>query len=627
MADLLSAAWVLPLLPLGASLLGLLVHRKAALCAGISIGANAIASVLAVLTVVAWLGADTPTVISTLDWFTVRGDVVLRVGSMLDAISVMMIAMVSVIALMVSIYSVGYMRDDPSPGRFQALLSLFVAAMLGLVLAPNLGQMFVAWELVGVTSYLLIGFWWHKPGAVSASKKAFVVTRFADAFFLVGLIVLALGAGSLDFAVLLAPASAEALAAQGGVFGCNLLTLGTGLVFVGAWGKSAMFPLHIWLPDAMEGPTPVSSIIHSATMVVAGVFLTARMFPLADAGGSLVLAEVTGAVTALFAAAVACVQRDIKRILAFSTLSQLGYMMFALGVASQAHPDGFTASMFHVFTHAWFKCLLFLGAGVVIHAVHSNDLDHMGGLRRKLPITWLACLAACLAISGIPPFSGFFSKDAILAAAWGAGHKGVFALGLVTGGLTAFYMFRMLILTFHGSYRGDAAQLEHAHEDKWMVAPIALLALLTVAAGWPLQSLFAHHMVPPGVEAGHAGHPAWLPWVAAGAGLAGLVLAWLRYGRTPRMSALAGWRKALFDQLGSNCAWRWLLNRVLIGTIAKVSRQCDEGAIDGSLRGVADGAQALGMTTRWLHNGLIARYLMVMVAAAVVTLVVLGGMP
>lgn len=623
MADLLSLAWCLPVLPLLAGVFGLCCHRRHAFCTGAAIAAHAVATVLAGAIAATWLASGAPATTVAVDWLPLHAEVVIRLGARLDPLAVLMLVVVEPIALLVSIYSIGYMRDDPGAGRFQALLALFAAAMLALVLAPNLGQLFVAWELVGVTSYLLIGFWWHRPSAVSASKKAFVVTRFADAFFLVGLILLALAAGSLDHAALFTPAAAAALAAEPG--GARLLAWGTGLVFVGAWGKSAMFPLHIWLPDAMQGPTPVSSIIHSATMVVAGVFLTARMFPLADPAGTLVLAEVTGALTAVFAAAVACVQRDIKRLLAFSTLSQLGYMMFALGVASTEHPAGYAAGMFHVFTHAWSKCLLFLGAGIVIHAVHTQDLTRMGGLRRHLPGTWLAMLAACLAISGIPPFAGFASKDAILAAAWGAGHHEVFVLALGVGALTAFYMFRMFLLAFHGAAREAPADAPAIREHRVMLVPVLILALGTLAAGYPVQGLLDAHLRPPGAAAGHAGHPAWLPWLASALGGAGIALAWLRYGRGARLAPLRSWRRALAAQLGCDAAWRWLLRVCLLDGAARHARACDRSLVDGSLTGVADTAHALGLATRYLHNGLIARYLLVMAAAAVVALAVLGG--
>ena len=391
-------------------------------------------------------------------WLNFAPGLTANLGMYLDPISVMMLVVVTVISLLVNIYSVGYMKGDRSFNRFFALLALFTFSMLGLVTSGNIFQMFVFWELVGVSSYSLIGFWYEKPSAVAASKKAFIVTRFADAFFLLGILIVSFYSQSFSFQTLNNPETAVLLNGHG------VLTLATLLIFCGGWGKSAMFPLHVWLPDAMEGPTPVSSIIHSATMVVAGVYLTARMFPLfAAAESTLFVIQCIGAFTALFAAVIAITQMDIKRILAFSTLSQLGYMIFSLGAAkvcaeggqhgAEVNLLGFSASMYHVFTHAFFKCMLFLGAGAVIHAVHSNDILQMGGLKRHMPRTYWSLLAACLAIGGVFPFSGFWSKDMILLSSLQSGHYVTFLVGLITGGLTAFYMFRFFFLIFHGEAR------------------------------------------------------------------------------------------------------------------------------------------------------------------------------
>ena len=320
-----------------------------------------------------------------------------NIGLLTDPLSMMMMVVVTFISFMVNIYSIGYMRKDPSAGRFFSLLSLFSFSMLGLVAATNLFQMFIFWELVGVSSYLLIGFWYHKPSAVSASKQAFILTRFADSFFLCGIVLVSYIVGSFDFSVINDLSLHEFYHTTINlgittISQAEALILGAVLIFIGGWGKSAMFPMHIWLPNAMEGPTPVSSIIHSATMVVAGVYLVARLFPFfAICKGTLTLIMVVGAFTMVFAAVIACTQKDIKRILAYSTLSQLGYMMFALGVCSMGDvivATGWTASTFHIFTHAFFKCSLFLIAGSVIHVVHTNDLEKMGGLWSKMPFTY-----------------------------------------------------------------------------------------------------------------------------------------------------------------------------------------------------------------------------------------------
>src|SRR5450432_4530386 len=368
-------------------------------------------------------------------WLQFSPNVSIDMGILLDPISVMMIVIVSFISLMVHVFSLGYMKGEERFATYYSFLSLFTFSMLGLVLSSNIFQLYIFWELVGVSSYLLIGFYFDKPSAVAASKKAFIVTRFADLGFLVGILILAFYSGTLDFGVLISRLtslqSPEFLAITSASFmGASMLTWGLVLVFIGGAGKSAMFPLHVWLPDAMEGPTPVSALIHAATMVVAGVFLVARLFPVFSMSPpALQLVSYVGAFSALFAAVIACTQTDIKRVLAYSTMSQIGFMMFALGVAgsgaANGHVDysgrqvlGFTASMFHLFTHAMFKALLFLGAGAVIHFIHSNEMKDMGGLRKHLPITHFTFLIGCLAIAGVPPLAGFFSKEEILLAAY-----------------------------------------------------------------------------------------------------------------------------------------------------------------------------------------------------------------
>jgi NADH-quinone oxidoreductase subunit L len=479
-----------------------------------------------------------------------------KLGFYLDPISVMMILVVAFISFLVNVYSIGYMKGDRGAGRFFPILSFFSFSMLGLVASSNLAQTFFFWELVGAASYLLIGFWYEKPSAVAAAKKAFIVTRCADAFFLLGFLLVGLHAGSFDFTVVNSPEAAASLSRtlSLGLFSANLLGLATVFVYLGAWGKSAMFPFHVWLPDAMEGPTPVSSLIHSATMVVAGVYLTARLFPLFSAApGTLRIVEVTGAFTAVFAAVIACSQTDLKRILAFSTLSQLGLMMAALGTAAAA---GYSASMFHIFTHAFFKCLLFLSAGVVIHAIHSNDIRDAGGLRRALPLTYAGTLIAWLAISGLWPLSGFFSKEEILHAAWNGGHRSAFLAVLATGGLTAFYMSRYFFLVFHG---GPRAERKHApHESLIMALPILVLALPSAMAGWRSRETFVSHVLPwtsvgSPAAAGSAGvELAWLPWVTSALALAGVGLGWFFYagGRVkPGLGEKSSvWHRLLFNK-------------------------------------------------------------------------------
>ncbi|WPD21509.1 MAG: NADH-quinone oxidoreductase subunit L [Candidatus Electrothrix scaldis] len=559
-------------------------------------------------------------------WLNFTPTLTANMGIYLDPISVMMLVVITVISLLVNIYSVGYMKGDPSFNRFFALLALFSFSMLGLVVSSNILQMFVFWELVGVSSYSLIGFWYEKPSAVAASKKAFIMTRFADAFFLLGILLVSFQSGSFSFQTLNSPETA-ALLNKNFIFAgmsINMLTLGTLLVFCGGWGKSAMFPLHVWLPDAMEGPTPVSSIIHSATMVVAGVYLTARMFPLfAAAETTLFVIQCIGAFTALFAAVIAITQMDIKRILAFSTLSQLGYMIFSLGAAKVCvegggHHEasvnllGYSAAMYHVFTHAFFKCMLFLGAGAIIHAVHSNDIMKMGGLKSLMPKTYWSLFAACLAIAGVFPLSGFWSKDAILLSALQSGHYITFLVGLVTGGLTAFYMFRFFFLIFHGEARSE---LHHVHEDPWMTWPIVFLTIPTIFAGL-LEHFFVHRVIPPHFEeAAHFAHPGWLPWLATLAAFLGIGGAWVLYGKGKTEAATS--LKRLFGPLYTivynkfymDEVWLFFTHTVVFSYIAAPIKWFDRKVVDGSMDLTGWILQVGGKGVRLAQSGQLQFYL------------------
>ena len=422
-------------------------------------------------------------------------------GILLDPISVMMLIVISTVSLMVHIYSFGYMHGEKGFQRYYAFLSLFTMSMLGLVLATNIFQMYMFWELVGVSSYLLIGFYYTLHAAVHASKKAFIVTRFADMFFLIGILIFGYYTGSYNFsfaghveylngAAAFTTADAARAAAAGGM----ILPTALVLMFIGGAGKSAMFPLHIWLPDAMEGPTPVSALIHAATMVVAGVFQIARLFPvwIEYAPQALEVVVIVGAFTAFYAAAVACAQSDIKRVLAFSTISQIAFMMVALGVCLPGHHGaaldnhaqlGYMASMFHLFTHAMFKACLFLGAGCIIHAVHSNEMSAMGGLRKYMPVTHITFLISCLAIAGIPFFSGFSSKDEIITACFEYSPLcGWWMTGVAA--MTAFYMFRL----YYGIFWGTENKELHAHHTPHeapatMTFPLVFLSIVTVGVG------------------------------------------------------------------------------------------------------------------------------------------------
>lgn len=431
-------------------------------------------------------------------WLQFRPDLSIDMGIMLDPISVMMIVVVTLVSLMVHFYSLGYMKGEERYATYYSFLGLFTFSMLGLVLSSNIFQIYIFWELVGVSSYLLIGFYFDRPSAVAASKKAFIVTRFADLGFLIGILVLSFYGHTLDFQTLISRLTTQTdqfhSITAATFMGCSALTWGLVLVFIGGAGKSAMFPLHIWLPDAMEGPTPVSALIHAATMVVAGVFLVARLFPIFNmAPAALDVVTWVGLSSSFIAAIIACTQTDIKRVLAYSTMSQIGYMMFALGVARYGGEAGlgYMASMFHLFTHAMFKALLFLGAGAVIHYVHSNEMQDMGGLRKLMPVTHLTFLIACLAIAGIPPFAGFFSKEEILQAAYQS-NRAVFVMAILTAALTAFYMFRLYFSIFwnktptpkgetHDAH--DAHHADHGEAPITMKLPLLILALCSICAG------------------------------------------------------------------------------------------------------------------------------------------------
>lgn len=461
-------------------------------------------------------------------WMNFTDTLAIDMGVLVDPISIMMLIVVSIVSLMVHIYSRGYMKGDDGYTRFFSFLSLFSFSMFGLVLATNLFQIYMFWELVGVSSYLLIGYYYTKPSAVAAGKKAFIVTRFADLGFLIGILIIGYYTGTYDFETLNNPEGNAILNwASTSFMGLSVITWALILMFIGGAGKSAMFPLHIWLPDAMEGPTPVSALIHAATMVVAGVFLVARLFPMyyfVEDGFALNIVAYVGAFSSLFAAIIAITQTDIKRVLAFSTMSQIGYMMLALGVSGYDGHEGvgYMASMFHLFTHAMFKALLFLGAGSVIHAVHSNYLKDMGGLRKYMPITNITFLIAALAISGVFPLSGFWSKDEILVAAF-EHNKLIYIVGVFVAGLTAFYMFRL----YFGIFWGKDTQYKHApHESPIsMTFPLMVLAFVTIIGGFiPFSELITADRT--GFEA-HLNIP--LAAVATIVGLTGIGLAYVFY--------------------------------------------------------------------------------------------------
>jgi NADH-quinone oxidoreductase subunit L len=484
----------------------------------VSILGSAISLVVSLLLVQQYHADPTP-VTAELLWIRLSGDAAIRFGLLVDGLSVAMLAVVSLVACVVQVYSLGYM-DEESPGslgRYFAYHSLFAFAMLGLVAAHNTLQTYVFWELVGLGSYLLIGFWYHKPEASRAAMKAFWTTRLGDVGFALGVVFLWAAGGTFVFEELFA-------AADAGILTGTFLTLGVAGLFVGAMGKSAQFPFHIWLPDAMEGPTPVSALIHAATMVAAGVYLMVRISPLlahAPEVAQWVLG--IGVFTAFLAATMALVARDIKRILAFSTVSQLGYMMAAVGAGAA------TASFFHLTTHAFFKALLFLAAGSMIHAVHTNDIFAMGRLWKKMPFTGIYFAVGGLALSGIWPTAGFFSKDEILIDLWAQGHPLAFWTLLVTAGLTAFYMFRAFFVAYFGRHAGP---LDVHESPAVMTVPMGLLALLALGAGLlaaPIAGSIDHSISLPAAHGATGAATGFVPFLGLLAGLLGIALAYLGY--------------------------------------------------------------------------------------------------
>ncbi len=571
-------------------------------------------------------------------WLAFTDKLVIRLGFLLDPISAMMLVVITTISFMVHLYSMGYMRDhhgvyEHGFQRFYAFLSLFSFSMLGLVVATNIFQMYIFWELVGASSYLLIGFYYTKPSAVSASKKAFIVTRFADLGFLIGILVLSFYTGTFNFTDLTSvpvegmagvfqvnEGTAEGIRAliaahPAPVFmGGSVLTWALVLIFMGGMGKSAMMPLHIWLPDAMEGPTPVSALIHAATMVVAGVYLVARLFPLyLMEEASLQIITVVGALTAFYAAMVACVQVDIKRVLAFSTISQIAFMMVSLGVARPEfhHGLGYMASMFHLFTHAMFKALLFLGAGALIHAIGSNDYTAMHGLRKYMPVTHWTFLIGCLAIAGIIPFSGFFSKDEILSSCLGYNWVAYLWMSLVAG-LTAFYMFRLYFLIFwwkeHKVHEGHHAP----HDQPWtMSLPLIILAAVSCVAGFiPFGNFVTWN--------GHAyDFMAHFDWSVAAVSLAvaviGIGLAAKMYMRENTLPAkLKNALPALWDWCYHRFYWdelyMFITHKIIFNGICRPLAWFDRHIIDGTMDSFATVTNKASEAIKPLQSGQIQMY-------------------
>ena len=548
------------------------------------------------------------------------------VGFLNDEQSSVMLLLVTLVSLLVQIYSLGYLSDEPAPalGRYYLYQSLFAFSMLGLVAAPNLVQLFVCWELVGLCSYLLIGFWYRKPSAARAAVKAFWTTKAGDVGLLIGIVLLWRLTGTFDFGEL-------RQMAETGMIGLAGLSVITFCIYLGAAGKSAQFPLHIWLPDAMEGPTPVSALIHAATMVTAGVYLLTRMaFLFALTPGVLLLVAWVGAGTALMAAILACAQNDIKRVLAYSTVSQLGYMMTAIGA-------GFASAGFlHLLTHGIFKALLFLGAGAVIHAVGTNDITRMGGLAKKMPQTMVVFLVGTLSLAGLPFFAGFLSKEEVLAATWAGGLAGPFVFLLIGAFLTAFYMFRVVFLTFfgapvapsdaHGIAHSHAANDEHGpahapHDGPFSMSfPLWVLALGSIAIG----VYFTLHHPAEAVEA-----PRWLAPLATGVAISGLVLAWATFQR--RMINAESLARATGPLRHAAARGFWVdevfvsIYRGVLMALATLVGWIDRYLVDGVLNVVSAWTVSGGDVLRRIQTGKVQDYVLAVAAGVVAVMWWLRG--
>lgn len=616
--------WLIPALPLFMFVLINFVFKKSKALSALSailgmLGALGISTGIALEVLGGHeISMSTPKEMS-LEWINMPGFYV-EMGALIDPLTVVMLLVVTFIALLVMIYSVEYMKEDPGFSRYFSYLSLFTFSMLGLVIANNYFQMFVFWELVGLCSYLLIGFWFHKTSAANANKKAFITNRVADFGFMIGVILLFLHFDTFNFVQL-----EEAIKHSGDV---AFLTIAAILVFIGPVGKSGQFPLHVWLPDAMEGPTPVSALIHAATMVAAGVYLIARGFVLfASAPQALYIVAVIGGFTAFFAATIAITQTDLKRILAFSTLSQLGYMVMAMGVGSM------TAGMFHLTTHAFFKALMFLAAGSVIHATHEYGIFGMGGLFKKMKITSATMLIGGLAIAGIPPLAGFWSKDEILLAAYENGYTGLYILASITAFLTAFYMFRMIFVAFFGEKRSD----HHAHENSaFITAPLIILAFFSIFVGF-IGAPFIEHGFSSYVYYEHPHHPQpnYMIMVSSTIiALLGIGLAWLIYIKEAISAEKLAQRMGILYKLSYNKyyideIYAWFFNNIVLG-IATTFNWSDRKIVDGIADGIADVTRAVGGKMRYVQTGNLQTYALVLFVAVVAMVLfmaapVLGG--
>ncbi|MDI6809586.1 MAG: NADH-quinone oxidoreductase subunit L [Candidatus Eisenbacteria bacterium] len=616
----------IPLFPLLAFVITIFFGRKlpghGSLIPVLFAGASLSASLIVITSVLAGGRYDI-----NLNWFVI-GDLPVTIGYAVDELAALMLLVVSVVGFLVILYSVGYMHGDERHSRYFAFISLFLFSMYGLVLANTFFVLFIFWELVGLCSYLLIGFWFEKKSASDAGTKAFITTRLGDLGFLVGIFFFVKAAGSFQFKEVFG-------AVQNGALDPHYLKIAAICLFGGAVGKSAQFPLHVWLPDAMEGPTPVSALIHAATMVAAGVYMVARCFPIyaASPAASMVVATI-GGITAILAATIACTQFDIKRVLAYSTVSQLGYMVFALGAG------GYTAGMFHLYTHAFFKALLFLGAGSVIHGLHTQDIREMGGLGKQMKITATTFIIAALALSGIPPLSGFWSKDEILSHCISQGHIFLYAVGTLGAFLTSFYMFRLCFLVFLGKPRTEKKAKE---SPAVMTIPLIVLGVLSVVSGF-VGMPWLPHGISSFIHFGEVEHaPAnyAVMLVSTLVCLLGIGVSYLVYLRhtiseqgfakgLPWLYRLL-YNKYYLDEIYLAVIIRPLVRltralfsfdlRVIDGAVdgtakvtillSRIKRWIDEHVVDGLVNGIASVTQAWSWLLRRAQSGYVQQYVMV----------------
>ena len=638
MSDLLAYAWVLPLLPLAVFLFVLATGRKAPRNVVAGLGIAAMAVVFAASLGILWAVAGGARFEAEVPWIHFK-DVVIDVGILIDPLSALMLIVVSFVSLLVQVYSLGYMADEERFRWYYGAISLFTAAMIGVVIAGGWLLMYMCWEVMGLASFLLIGFWFETDTAARAASKAFMVTRFGDVGFGLALAIMWLATKSFSFEPVFK------LVESGAWTGTSLI-VATLLLFMGAMGKSAQFPLHVWLPDAMAGPTPGSALIHAATMVAAGVYLVARSFPLFEANPeTLMVVAIIGTITAVMAALIALAMDDIKKVLAYSTISQLGLMMLALGMGS------WVAAMFHLMTHAFFKALLFLAAGSVIHGTHTQDIREMGGLWRKMPWTTFTWVIGALSLAGIPPLAGFWSKDEILLATLDSGNWVFLAAGIFVAALTAFYMGRTTFLAFFAKV-GAQSKSDHAHESPAvMTVPLVILASLALTAGIVGSPLADYALGKYLGEHGEGHMNLVLAAIAVGAAAAGIGYAWLMYQRgranpdwylrnrriaTPLTRQF--WVDDAYDRvlvtptLFISGFFRRLDAAVIDGLVrgfgklgmfvSSLLARFDRGVVDGAVDGLGNSVIEGGRETRRIETGNVQTYLLLLAASIVVLLLV-----